>query len=237
MKNESWKQVWERKGSAGAKPDADAATYGLPDLIAFDGFDGALGKADNRTWQHIITTVKDRLDIRPGDHLIEVGCGAGAILFGLTDIGATLVGTDYSAPHVEIARKALPRAHFQVAEACAQPFADDSFDRVLSHGVFLYFADHDYARRTIAELVRICRSPRRILIMDIPDAAKQSRTEAARRAAGASLSPSHLYYPKEFFEEAAVRHGLRAIIFDQNVPGYGNAAYRFNVILESAIEQ
>lgn len=233
MKTESWKEVWERKVDGLAGRESDARVFTLPNLIAFDGFDGAMGKAGIHTWQHIIDTIKNHLDIQCGESLVEVGCGAGAILFGLADTGAQLSGTDYSAEHIEIARKALPAGHFQVAEASAQPFADNSFDKVLSHGVFLYFPDLEYAKKTIAEMLRICRSPQKILIMDIPDAAKKTTTEAARRAAGASLTPPHLYYPKSFFEQAAARHGLHVRVFDQVIPGYGNAAFRFNVLLEA----
>jgi hypothetical protein len=38
---------------------------------------------------------------------------------------------------------------------------------------------------------------------------------------------------KNSTKQAAARHGLRAYIFDQVIPGYGNAAFRFNVLLES----
>ncbi len=229
MKTESWKAIWERKVANAA----ETAAWTLPELIAADGFDSAMGKAGIPTWQHIIDTIQKQLELQQGDSLVEVGCGAGAILFGLAHTGVQVCGTDYSAAHIAIARKAIPDGHFEVAQASQQPFASKLFDKVLSHGVFLYFPELDYADKTIDEMVRIGRSPHQILIMDIPDAAKQSITEEARRAAGASLSPPHLYYPKSFFEQAAARHGLHAHIFDQQIPGYGNAAFRFNALLRA----
>jgi len=50
--------------------------------------------------------------------------------------------------------------------------------------------------------------------------------------ASASLNPPHLYYAREFFGDFTAAHSRRATLFDQNIPGYGNATHRFNVLLE-----
>ena len=104
---------------------------------------------------------------------------------------------------------------------------------MLAHGVFLYFESLEYAERVLAEMIRVGRPAAKLLIMDVPNAARRGETETARRAAGASLIPAHLYYPKDFFQAFAEKNHRRATIFDQEVPGYGNAAFRFNVLLES----
>jgi ubiquinone/menaquinone biosynthesis C-methylase UbiE len=228
MAEETWKDVWERKGVAAA----GRAHYGLAELISADGFDSALGKTSEMSWTHLDNIIRSSLRIVPGQRILEVGCGAGAVLSLLADSGAELSGADYSAPHIDIARRALPAADLRVAEACALPFQDGVFDGVFSHGVFLYFPDLAYAAATLTEMLRVALPAARLLILDVPDAATERECTAARRAAGASLHPAHLYYAKEFFEEFARARSRRATIFPQAVPDYGNSAFRYNVLLE-----
>jgi ubiquinone/menaquinone biosynthesis C-methylase UbiE len=228
MAEETWKNVWERKGRAAAGKEQ----YTAAELFAADGFDSALGRTSENSRQHIGAVIRSRLALAPGQRILEVGCGAGAVLTLLQESGAALHGVDYSAPHIEIARRALPSADFRVAEACSLPFADGIFDGVFAHGVVLYFTDLGYAAAAIAEMVRAAKPTARILLLDIPDAATREECIEARRAAGASLYPSHLYYPRAFFEDFAGQHARRAVIFDQAVPDYGNAAFRYNVLLE-----
>jgi SAM-dependent methyltransferase len=229
---ETWKQVWKRKGTA----LVDRASYTAADLFAADGFDGALGKTTDASRSHIASVICRALNVAAGRRILEVGCGAGAILSLLQHTGATLCGTDYSPPHIDIARRALPDASFHEAEAFRQPFADASFDAILSHGVFLYFSDLDYAEAVLREMLRVAASHARLLVMDVPDAALRAECEAVRRAAGASLSPKHLYYPRGFFHQFACRHSLVAEISEQEVPDYGNARFRYNVLMRRATE-
>jgi SAM-dependent methyltransferase len=225
---ESWKEVWERKGNAAGGRER----YSVEELFAVDGFDTATGKTSEAGRTRIGAVIRRRLRIAAGRRILEVGCGAGAVLALLEDGGAVLAGVDYSAPHIEIARRALPSADLRTGEACSLPFDDGSFDGVFSHGVFLYFTDLAYAARVWEEMTRGAAPAAPLLILDVPDLATERECIEARRAAGASLSPAHLYYPKSFFHEFAAVHGYRAAILQQDIPDYGNAAFRYNVLLE-----
>ena len=73
-------------------------------------------------------------------------------------------------------------------------------------------------------------------VLDIPDAAKRDQAEAFRRGAMPVAEYEHLYtdyphlyYDKEWFRAIARRFTWPIEVFDQDFPGYGNAAYRFNV--------
>jgi ubiquinone/menaquinone biosynthesis C-methylase UbiE len=228
LSSESWKEVWERKGTAAAGRDR----YSVEELFAADGFDTATGKTSEAGRARISDVIRHRLGIAAGQRIVEVGCGAGAVLALLADSGATLAGVDYSAPHIEIARRALPSADLRTGEACSLPFDDGTFDGVFSHGVFLYFSDLKYASRVLEEMTRVASPAARLLILDVPDAATERECIDARRAAGASLSPAHLYYPKSYFHTFAAARGRRASIFEQDIPDYGNAAFRYNVLVE-----
>jgi ubiquinone/menaquinone biosynthesis C-methylase UbiE len=228
MSQETWKTVWERKGHH----ISERSLLSFEDLLEADGFDSPMGKTIDATWSSVSKRLRGLLGIQPGHRLLEVGCGAGAVLSLLEDTGASLSGVDYSPPHLELARRAIPGGDFRYAEARDLPFDDGAFDSVFAHGVFLYFVDFDYADRALREMLRVSKPGRKLLVMDNPDAAKRIACEEARRTAGASLFPPHLYYPKQFFEQFAASHQLCATIFDQDVPSYANSAYRFNVLLE-----
>ena len=219
--------MWERKGRAAAgKP-----SYETCDLFAADGFDGAMAQTNVAARRHIRNLIAGALGLRPGTRVLEAGCGAGAVLSLLADTGASLAGADYSAPHIEIARTVLPDADLRVADANRLPWPNAAFDAVFSYGVFLYFPDLAYAEQVLEEMLRVTRPGSPIVILDIPDQAKNEECEAARRAAGAALHPPHCYYPKSLFQSFAAARSLCCRIADQQVPGYANSRFRFNVLL------
>jgi len=79
---EKWKGIWERKGRELKKGDLI-----LRDLIAMDGFDTATETMTEETWINVVEMVKRKLNLRNGDFLLEVGCGAGAMLLPLSKVG------------------------------------------------------------------------------------------------------------------------------------------------------
>lgn len=225
--DESWLDIWKRKGMAAA----GKAVYETGDLFAADGFDGVMAQTSAAAQEHIARMIRERLEIRAGIRVLEVGCGAGAVLSLLRDTCGRFAGVDYSAPHLQIARKVLPEVRFVAAGASALPFADGVFEAAFSYGVFLYFPDLDYASAVLREMRRVTSQGSPMLILDIPDASRREACELARRAAGAALSPPHCYYPKSFFEDFAARNGISVMIEDQAVPGYANSRFRFNARL------
>lgn len=98
--------------------------------------------------------------------VLEVAAGTGLNLPYLpADI--TFTGTDISAPMLDAARaKALAtgrEARWLEADAEDLPFADDSFDSVVSTFAMCGFADYE---RALAEIVRVVRPGGRILLAD-----------------------------------------------------------------------
>jgi SAM-dependent methyltransferase len=93
-----------------------------------------------------------------GDRVLDVGCGTGSLTSLLTqraDVEA-VCGIDYAAPYIEHAKRSNsdPRVSFRVGDACALPFPDASFDRVLSLLMLHFVAKPD---RAVAEMRRVAR--------------------------------------------------------------------------------
>jgi trans-aconitate methyltransferase len=76
--------------------------------------------------------VVELLAPRPGERILDLGCGDGALTRRLVDLGCEVVAVDSSAPQVEAARKLGLDAHVMSAESL--PFRDE-FDAVFSNAV------------------------------------------------------------------------------------------------------
>ena len=137
----NWRDVWERKGRV------EVDSYDLETLIALDGFDVGLGKLGGSQFRQLAAMIVRTLGLAPGARLLEVGCGAGALLACLLGFDVELLGLDYAESLIEHARRAVPKAVFEVAEATAVPFTADA---IVCHSVFQYFPDLSYARRALA---------------------------------------------------------------------------------------
>jgi SAM-dependent methyltransferase len=73
-------------------------------------------------------------------HLLDLGCGDGALTVGLAATAGRVTGVDVKAPAYEEAQAhaashGLDQVAFDVADATRLPFADDTFDAVLGHSV------------------------------------------------------------------------------------------------------
>src|SRR3954454_15713080 len=76
--------------------------------------------------------VVELLAPRPGERVLDLGCGDGALTKKLVELGCEVVGVDASAPQVEAARKLGLDAHVMSAESL--PFQEE-FDAVFSNAV------------------------------------------------------------------------------------------------------
>jgi SAM-dependent methyltransferase len=92
-----------------------------------------------------------------GERVLDLGCGTGSLSFALVERASVRVcGLDFSAAYVDYAagRSRDSRIEFCVGDACALPFRDGTFDRVLSQ-LMLHFVPH--AQRAVAEMRRVAR--------------------------------------------------------------------------------
>jgi trans-aconitate methyltransferase len=221
-----WKDVWAaRRASAPASP--------LQELIDLDGFDTGAGRIAEPAWRDYVGRIAGALGMRAGESVFEVGCGAGAFLSPLQEMGLQVRGIDYSPALIEAAQRAIPRGQFAVAEATA---VSGGHDYVVANSVFHYFPDAAYADRVLAAMLAAAR--RGVGVLEVPDIGRKDRAEAARRGALGEEEYrkkyeglEHQYYAREHFVEAARRAGFEAEIFDQAIEGYAQSPFRFNCLM------
>ena len=102
----------------------------------------------------------------PQGAVLDVGCGTGALAARLSAIGYRVVGVDPSEGMLEVMRRRRPEIEAVKAPGGALPFPDDEFDLVVSVAAMHHIAAEDEIRRTLAEMVRVCRHTGRVVIWD-----------------------------------------------------------------------
>jgi ubiquinone/menaquinone biosynthesis C-methylase UbiE len=113
--------------------------------------------------------------IVPGERVLEVGCGTGEIaLRAKARAGphGSVAGIDPSPEMIAVARQKAARANldidYRVASVEALPFADATFDVVIS-SLMMHHLPDDLKPRTLAEIRRVLKPGGRLLIVDFTE--------------------------------------------------------------------
>lgn len=115
---------------------------------------------DNPFRYSLTTRFKDRhflrlLDPRPGERVLDVGCGVGYLCEVLArgGDGRHIVGVDPSLESIRACRELAPGA-FMAGDALALPFRASSFDCVALSDVIEHLADPDQALGEIRRVIK-----------------------------------------------------------------------------------
>jgi len=122
-----------------------------------------------------LSTVKSRqldmLELRPRIRVLEVGFGRGELLLHCAKQGARVAGVDYAEAALAIARETLrefPQADLRLADCTVLPFADQSFDRVVSGDVIEHLSFDDGVK-ALREMHRVTAPGGKILVHTTPN--------------------------------------------------------------------
>src|SRR5476649_1885248 len=87
-------------------------------------------------------SVLELLDAKPGERILDLGCGTGYLTDQIHNLGAEIIGIDHSPNMINAARKNFPDLNFSVANASRFNFTEP-FDAIFSNAVLHWVKDHD----------------------------------------------------------------------------------------------
>ena len=153
----------------------------------------------------------ERVGLRPGQRVLDIGCGVGAFLRLASDRGAKVSGLDASEALLELARRRVPDADLRVGDMEALPHQDDNFDLVTGFNSFFFANDIVAALR---EAGRVAKPDAPVVIQvwgshernDLEAMKQIIRPFAPPRPADAPPEPD--YSKPGVLEEIAIQAGL-----------------------------
>jgi ubiquinone/menaquinone biosynthesis C-methylase UbiE len=162
--------------------------------------------------------------IGPGDHVLDIGCGAGQSTREAARAAAPgrVLGVDVSAPMLERARRLataeqLDNVTHEHGDAQVHPFARGHFDVVISRFGTMFFADPAAAFSNIA---RALRAGGRLVVLVWQSRERNEWETAVDAALGARVPPARTGDPFSLGDRAATARllenaGFRDVVFSE----------------------
>ena len=153
------------------------------------------------------------LQPRPGETILDAGCGSGIFTAPIIESGVDVVGIDVSGPMLRHARDNLPVSRFSplVADIRALPFADGRFDRVVSITALEFVAEGPQA---MDELFRVTRPGGRVVVATLNRLSPWARRRESAASSRADSVFRHAIFrsPDELAGLAPVDGDIRTAI-------------------------
>jgi trans-aconitate methyltransferase len=148
----------------------------------------------------------DLLDPKPGERVLDVGCGTGELTKVIADRGASVVGIDASADMIAKARELHPGLEFAVADARAMRFPAP-FDAVFSNAALHWIRPPEQAAAAMFAALK----PGGRLVAEFGGQGNVARVLAAAESAGNAqgVDLAGLLHENYFPDEAAYAAVLR----------------------------
>ena len=158
------------------------ATTQLTDEVVFDYWEQkAAQSGDSPTATirdlHYLQLETDTISryLRPSDTVIDIGCGNGSTTLRFAEQVNRIVGVDYSPGMIDAAAGQLEyapagvasRVSFQVGDARALRFPDESFSRVIMQRCLINIPDRTQQVAAVAEAARVLRTGELMLLAEV----------------------------------------------------------------------
>lgn len=164
----------------------------------------------------------DLLAAKPGERILDVGCGTGHLTAQIAETGAHVTGIDASSTMIQQAREKYPSLRFEVMDAREIAFPQP-FDAAFSNATLHWIKEPS---RVVAGIAKALKPGGRFVAEFGGKGNVKGLSEAVERAwrkvdlPGAAPSP--WYYPSiTEYAELLEKHGLEvtyAILFDRPTP-------------------
>lgn len=167
-------------------------------------------KYDGR-WRTVAEDMARYYQLKPGDKILDVGCGKGFLLYELTQVlpGVQVAGIDLSSYAINHAKEEV-KPFLKVGNATRLPYPDKSFDFVVSLGTMHNLYNYEL-RQALQEIERVARGPKHVMV----ETYRNEREKA--NFLYWQLTCRSFYTPKEwewFFKESGYTGDYSYIAFE-----------------------
>lgn len=161
----------------------------------------------------------DAAALRPGERVVDVGCGTGSAALLAAAAGAHVAAVDPSRRLLGVTDDEAQRQHLDVTcelgEAAALPSPDGNFDCLLSNFGIIFAPDPDAAAAEIARVLRV--DGRALFTAWLPGGGIGALTETfqalVRAATGAPpAAPGFAWHDESALKALFSRHGMDAAV-------------------------
>lgn len=192
-------------------------------------YDAWFEQAGNRHCLDLeIRLILELMDLRPGQRILDIGCGTGTSLMPLLDKGVSLTGVDPSPYMLDRARERLKnRVDLHQRPAEDLPFEDNAFDTAL------FFTSLEFTDRPAKAIEEACRVAKDRVVIGVLN--RHAPINICRRCKG-FVFPS-IYTHARFFSIWELKKMLFSILGD--VPVHWRTTLQFPFVrgkLVSAVE-
>lgn len=231
-----WFEIWNQKKIDKSKVNDNTSLFlAMKEANGFDVVEGAF------TYEGFLLQFNELLDEikryeeangKCVETVYEVGCGSGANLFLLKNIGYEIGGSDYSKSLLNEAISYLGKGESDLE--CIEAINIKEFpkyDVVMSNGVFGYFPSYNYAEKTLEKMVN--KTNGIIALIDIHDKKQEENYYHFRKKTIPNFEEVYegldkLFYPKEFFEEFAKKNNLGLKFVKTEIKEYWNNEFVYS---------
>jgi trans-aconitate methyltransferase len=179
-------------------------------------------------WQHGAQLL-DLLQPRPGERILDLGCGTGQLTAQVAAAGASVLGIDLSQEMIATARRNYPDLQLDIADARRLPYQAE-FDAVLSNAVLHWVLEAEDVAHSVARALKpggrfVAEFGGRGNVQNLLGGLQR----ACRRVLGEEVA-SPWYFPSiaayATLVEKAGLEATYAILFDRPTPLEGDTGLR-----------
>jgi ubiquinone/menaquinone biosynthesis C-methylase UbiE len=133
---------------------------------------------------------------RPGEQILDAGCGSGIFTTPLLERGSRVTGLDLSLPMLQRARTRMSSQSFLAADMSALPFTDGTFDKVVSITALEFIEN---GKQALTELFRVTRPGGFVVVATLNSLSPWAsrREDRAKNERGSVFSHAWFRSPEE----------------------------------------
>ena len=115
-------------------------------------------------WRGIADDMAKHYGIKPGDKILDVGCGKGYLLYEFTQSvpGVEVAGIDISDYAIDVSKEEI-KPFLQTGNAISLPYEDNYFDYVVSLGTLHNLFNYEL-RQALQEIERVGKNSKHIMV-------------------------------------------------------------------------